>query len=110
MTDLGARLKAYRDGLSLSLKQVDEITGITNSRLSKIERGQIECPPRDLKKLAQLYDVQTISLFVDAGYLSEEDIVDYQFIFEGVSKLDDSEREHIQAEIDFLNRKKGDKQ
>jgi len=109
MSHFGEKLKEYRDKRGLSLKQVNEGTGITNSRLSKIERGQIECPPRDLRKLAQLYDIQAILLFIEAGYLHEEDVRDYKFVFEGVLELDETEREHIQSEIDFINNRKGDR-
>lgn len=107
MFDFGEKLKAYRDRSGFSMKQVNEATGITNSRLSKIERGQIECPPQDLRKLAQLYDIQIIILFIEAGYLQEDDVKDYQFVFTGVSELDDTEKEHIQLEIDFINKRKG---
>ena len=41
-----------------------------------------------------------------AGYLSEVDIKEYQFVFKGVSSLDDEEMQHIQAQIDFLNKKR----
>lgn len=106
MIELGNRLKESREKCGLSLKKVYEITGITDSRLSKMERGQIECTPDDLKKLADLYNIHLIPLYVLANYLNEEDIKEYQFVFRGVSSLDDEELKHIQAQIDFLIKKK----
>ncbi|MCD8301182.1 MAG: helix-turn-helix domain-containing protein [Clostridiales bacterium] len=107
MSNLGVRLKAYRDKLSLSLSQVNKEVGITNSRLSKMERGKIECPPaEDLKKLASLYHVSVIDLYIDVGYLETSDIEEYQQVFHGVSTLDAEEKEYIQELIDLLNRKR----
>lgn len=105
MIELGNRLKESREKSGLSLKKVYEVTGITDSRLSKMERGQIDCTPDDLKKLAYLYNIHLIPLYVLAGYLNEEDIKEYQFVFQGVSSLDNEEMQHIQAQIDFLNKK-----
>lgn len=106
MIELSNRLKESRKKSGLSLKRVYEITGITDSRLSKIERGQIDCTPADLKKLAHLYNIHLISLYVLADYLNEEDIREYQYVFQGVSSLDNEEMQHVQAQIDFLNKKK----
>lgn len=106
MTTLGDYLKESRENYELSLKKVHELTSLTDSRLSKIERGQINCTPDDLKKLARLYNIKLIPLYVLAGYLNEEDIQEYQFVFQGVSCLDDDEKQHIQSQIDFLIKKK----
>lgn len=78
MSNLGKRLKDYREMRGLTLKRVNEQTGITNSRLSKIERGQLVCPPADLKKLARIYEVQLISLYLEAGYIDNDDLMEYQ--------------------------------
>lgn len=106
MIELGNRLKESREKSGLSLKRVYEITGITDSRLSKMERGQIDCTPCDLKKLASLYNTSLIPLYVLANFLDEKDIKEYQFAFQGVSSLDDEEMQHIQAQIDFINKKR----
>lgn len=106
MSSLGARLKIYREKAGLSLNQVNDKTGITNSRLSRIEHDQISCPPGDLKRLAETYGIKNISIFIDAGYLTKEDLIEYQYFFDGVSKLDNDEKQYIQEQIDFLNRKK----
>lgn len=102
MSNLGKRLKDYREMRGLTLKRVNEQTGITNSRLSKIERGQLVCPPADLKKLARIYEVQLISLYLEAGYIDNDDLMEYQLFFKGANELDDEEKQHIQKQIDFM--------
>jgi len=106
MIELGIRLKESREKSGLSMKKVYEITGITDSRLSKMERGQIDCTPAELKKLAHLYNIHLIPLYVLADYLNEKDIKEYQFVFQGIASLDSEEMQHIQAQIDFLNKKR----
>lgn len=106
MSELSNRLKVSREKCGLSLKKVYEVTGITDSRLSKMERGQIDYTPDDLIKLAHLYNIHLIPLYVSAGYLNEEDIKEYQFVFHGVSYLDEEEMQCIQALIDLLNKKR----
>ena len=106
MGNLGMRLRAYREGLSLSLKDVTGKTGITNSRLCKIEQGKLKCRAEDLQQLAKVYNVPVVSLFLEAGFLEPDDLEDYKKVFQGVTNLDIEELEHVQAEIDFLNRKK----
>jgi len=106
MSELGDRLKESREKIGLSQKKVFEMTGITDSRLSKMERGQIACSPEDLRRLSDLYNVNLIPLYKLADYLNDNDIREYQFVFRGVSSLDDEEMQHIQAQIDFLNKKR----
>ena len=101
--DLGKRLRAYRNNLGYSLKQVYEQTGITNSRLSKIEHNTLHCPAAELKKLCELYSVPAIPPFIKAGYLDQKDLQDYQTFFTGSEELDDEERKHIQWEINKFN-------
>ena len=106
MSNLGQKLRNYRTSLNLSLLQVTELTGITNSRLSKMERDEITCPATDLMKLSKIYNVPIISLYLDAGYLSPSDLPEYSSEFSGLSLLDEDEKKHIQDEINFLNRKR----
>ena len=106
MSDFGTRLRAYRTKLSLSLKAVSEQTGITNSRLCKIEQGKLTCRAEDLCQLSEVYHVPIVSLYLAAGFLNPKDLEEYKQVFQGVEDLDNEEMEHIQAEIDFLNRKK----
>ena len=75
MFTLGQYLKSNREKNNYSLKQVQTMTGITDSRLSKIENDLYEEPsPTILKQLAQLYNVSIIDLFIRAGYITYESL------------------------------------
>ncbi|MDD2502535.1 MAG: helix-turn-helix transcriptional regulator [Clostridia bacterium] len=107
MMDVGSKLKDLREDLKLSLKDVSIKTGISDSRLCRFEKGQ-ECPALDLGKLADLYGVDKISLFIDAGYLTAADVANYEQIFKHASLLNDEEKSVIQKVVDLLNMKKGE--
>lgn len=107
MKKLGEYLRNCRKNNKLSLKDVARETGITDSRLSKIENETLNCPASDLRCLAKLYNESAISLFIIAGYLDQDDVKKYQLVFKGVENLSESDREHIQDEINYLLRKEG---
>lgn len=107
MEKLGLYLKTQRLELDYSLKDVSKKTGITNSRLCRIENGKLNYSPIDLKKLASLYKIPIIPLFLAAGYLEESDLTAYQQVFVGASLLDKDEKEHLQWLITRLTQKKG---
>lgn len=93
--------------LGYTLKDVSSKTGITDSRLCKIENNHQLCPADDLKKLGILYSIPIVTLFLEAGYLSKQDLTGYQMVFDGVSNLDQEEIKHIQWLINRLTQKKG---
>ena len=69
-----ARLRQVK-GRSISLREVERQTGISNEYLSQLERGVALKPaPELLQKLAKFYDVPYESLLVAAGYLKEKPI------------------------------------
>ena len=73
--NFGEYLRTLRLEKRYSLREVEELSGVSNSYLGLIERGQRPIPGADiLKKLAPVYDVPVRDLLVAAGYLKEEDI------------------------------------
>ena len=62
--------------------------------------------PDELKKLAVLYHVNAVPLFVMAGYLDETDLEDYQMGFQRAGLLNNAERECIQAQINLLTKER----
>jgi len=106
VNDLGKYLRGCRKNLNISLRAVAAETGITDSRLSRIENGQLNCPITTLRSLSKVYGEPVISMFLIAGYLKRDDLQEYRYVFQGVDKLDDEERKHIQEEIIFLVKKK----
>lgn len=72
---LGEELLRLRQvkGRSVSLREVERQTGISNEYLSQLERGIAKKPAPDvLQKLAKFYGVPYESLLVSAGYLKEK--------------------------------------
>lgn len=68
-TSLGVRLRAARERVGLTLREVEERTGISNAYLSQIESGRIKEPsPRMLHRLAELYGESYAHLLELAGY------------------------------------------
>ena len=105
MKNIGSYLKEQRIKCHLSLKDVFDQCGITDSKLSRIERGEGKpLSPLELKKLAQIYKIGVISLYIKAGYLDESDLVDYQFMFENANLLNEDELQSIQTQINLLTK------
>lgn len=66
---LGTFLASARNKLELTLRAVEEETGISNAYLSQLEHGKIKTPaPQNLYKLANLYRVPYELLMELAGY------------------------------------------
>ena len=106
MKELGTYLKDQRIKCNLSMKDVFDQTGITDSKLSRQERGSSMLKPDELKKLALLYHISAVPLFVMAGYLDETDLEDYQMGFQRAGLLNNAERECIQAQINLLTKER----
>lgn len=103
--DLGTYLKEKRNECGLSLKDVFERCRVTDSKLSRLERGEGKpLDPIELRKLAQLYNVDAISLYLMAGYLTETDLVEYQRVFQNANLLSNEENQSIQKIIDLFTK------
>jgi transcriptional regulator with XRE-family HTH domain len=73
--NFGDYLRTLRTEKKLSLREVETLSGVSNSYLGLIERGQRPIPGADiLKKLAPVYDVPVRDLLNAAGYLKDEEI------------------------------------
>lgn len=106
MNSIGSYLKKQRERLSLSLNAVCDQTGITSTRLNRIERDLVNEPsPEALKKLAELYQIDLIYLYKLAGYLENIDIKGQVQPFTNYELLNDDERNFIQQSINFLAKK-----
>lgn len=105
MNELGSFLKQHRQKLKLSMSEVHKQTGITDSKLSRIERGEGRpLDPFELKKLSKLYHVNLVFFYLMAGYLTENDLNDYRFGFDGAALLTQEEHESIQTQINLLTK------
>ena len=70
---LADELKRIRGIRHVSLRKVEEETGISNAYLSQLERGEAKNPsPSKLHLLAEYYNVPYGSLMEAAGYLMDQ--------------------------------------
>jgi transcriptional regulator with XRE-family HTH domain len=68
-SDLPQYLKRLRESRAITLREVENKTGISNSYLSQIESGRIIRPsPQVLHKLSMAYDTSYEDLLGLAGY------------------------------------------
>lgn len=105
MNDMGNYLKQIRTSCHLSLKEVHDRCGITDSKLSRMERGEGKpLGPSELRKLAQVYGINVIPLYIMAGYLDEGDLADYQLVFKNADLLNEVEKQTVQIQIDLLTK------
>ena len=105
MSDIGNYLKEVRNKCHLSLKDVHDRCGVTDSKLSRMERGEGKpLDPAELKKLAQLYGIGVVPVYIMAGYLDESDLLDYQLVFRNADLLDEEETQSVQTQIDLLTK------
>lgn len=75
MDSFGEYLRTLRLEQKLSLREAEQLSGVSNSYLGLIERGRRPIPGAEiLKKLAPVYDVPVRDLLRAAGYLKEEDV------------------------------------
>jgi len=73
--NFGEYLRTLRLEQMLSLREAEKLSGVSNSYLGLIERGQRPIPGADiLKKLAPIYDVPVRDMMKAAGYLKDEDV------------------------------------
>lgn len=72
MRSLGQTLKDSRELMSLTLRQVEEATGISNAYLSQLENDKIRKPSANiLYKLASIYNIELNNLLAAAGIIQE---------------------------------------
>lgn len=72
MSQLSELLQKSRKIKRLTLRAVEEATGISNAYLSQLENGKVQRPsPQFLAKLSALYSVDYQSVMEAAGYVPE---------------------------------------
>ena len=107
----GAGLKTARELRNLSLREVEEATGISNAYLSQLENNKIKKPsPHFLHKLAALYDIGYELLMEQAGYVQRKKS-DGPKTLAGAAlfsqeKLSSDEEEKLAEYLAFLRRKR----
>jgi transcriptional regulator with XRE-family HTH domain len=107
---LGSYLKQIRKRRNLTLRAVEEKTGISNAYLSQLENNKISRPsPSVLYKLAQCYNVSYEHLMRLAGYPLPTEKRKLTAAFRISSDFEDltpEERERVLEYIQFLKSRK----
>lgn len=107
--EIGQYLKQMRAHCGLSLKKVQIKTGISDSKLSRIE----SCAPRSepspavLQTLSKLYNFNLIECYLATGYLNEESLSSYKQVFQNSELLNQDERALIQNLVNMLTKERG---
>ena len=102
---LGTYLKRIRKQKNLTLRAVEEKTGISNAYLSQLENNKISFPsPKFLDKLAMLYELPYDQLMKLAGYpVSAGKEKNLAFRLESnFEELTPDEKTKVQEYIQFL--------
>jgi HTH-type transcriptional regulator, competence development regulator len=96
---LGEVLKKSRELKGLTLRKVDEMTGISNAYLSQLENDKIKKPAADtLHKLAQTYRLDFNYLLLIAGLvekITDENVSFGNYVFSKDNLTNEEEKELI---------------
>ncbi len=108
--DIGPFLRSARERKNLSLRAVEDATGVSNPYLSQLEGGKVRQPsPIVLHKLTTLYEVSYSDAMRLAGYPVPGDSSDepqppaVSFRFRNVTE---EEADALEVYLDFLRSKK----
>lgn len=85
LKEMGSYLKGLRENKHLSTREVYDLVKVSNSYLSLVENGYRRASAGVLKKLASVYDVDYLDLYVKAGYA---DLAEYEKINKNIQGLD----------------------
>ena len=106
MEKISRALKNAREKQNLTLRKVQEITGISSAYLSQVESGKIKKPsPSMLYKLADCYNVKYESLLELTGYPAPAAPSSTRPSFRlggWASDLTKEEEERLKEYLDFL--------
>jgi transcriptional regulator with XRE-family HTH domain len=69
---LGEYIRSQRRLARMSLRDLAELTNVSNPYLSQIERGLHEPSVRVIKAIARALDLQAETLLMQAGFLDED--------------------------------------
>ncbi|GAB4159365.1 MAG: hypothetical protein Tsb0033_13800 [Winogradskyella sp.] len=110
MNSIGTTLKEARKNLTLTLRQVEEMSGISNAYLSQLENGKIKSPSVNvLSKLSSIYRVPLKQLLIKANIIEsekakkEEDNLNFaQRVAFSSEDLSDDERKEVLRYLEYI--------
>jgi len=103
MDKIGHYLKALRKGKRYTLREVEEISGVSNAYLSQLENGKIKNPSLSvLHKLSKAYEISYGLLMKHAGFPLEEDPIAEQSFNSQVGPVTDDEAKELIEYLHFI--------
>jgi HTH-type transcriptional regulator, competence development regulator len=114
MSTLGVTLKNARKNVSLTLRQVEEATGVSNAYLSQLENGKISNPSVNiLSKLSSIYRVPLKRLLSTTNIIDkkerekqEKNLSFAQKIAFKAEDLTEEEKNQVLTYLEFIKTKK----
>ncbi|MCC6791064.1 MAG: helix-turn-helix transcriptional regulator [Thermomicrobiales bacterium] len=108
-SEVGKQLTQARESLGWSLRQAERESGVSNSYISQIERGDVEPSPDVLRRLGAAYGIPFEVLMEAAGYVVKRTEPKQPgkvpaFVFSAAEKMDESDWEAAQAFFQSLLR------
>lgn len=101
---LGQFLKQGREAKGMTLRRVEEATGISNAYLSQLEGAKIQRPsPVDLHKLAALFQISYSLAMEYAGYPLPEGVPTATRQQHLLARLGHTTPEEEDSLIDYIN-------
>ena len=103
MKSLGKTLKELRNLVSLTLRQVEEATGISNAYLSQLENDKIKKPSANvLYKLSTIYNIEFNDLLSIAGVIEKQTAPQSKLLNQIALSSESLTEEEKQALLDYL--------
>lgn len=110
MNSIGNTLKEVRKNLSFTLREVEELTGISNAYLSQLENDKIKNPSVNiLSKLSSVYRVPLKQLLIKANIIEkdkskkEDNNLDFaQRVAFRAEDLSDDEKKEVLRYLDYI--------
>ena len=109
MSKLGHLLKEARERKGVTLRAVQDTTGVSNPYLSQIESGKVQHPsPSVLNKLATLYGISYASVMKAAGYPVPDSAVPSEQLraFARLGPITEDEEEELAQYLEFVRQRR----
>ena len=73
-SDFGQYLKALRKARKMTIRKLEEVSGVSNSYISQLEIGVATATPEIIRKLSQALGCTHIGMMIKAGHVTEEEV------------------------------------
>lgn len=103
MKSLGKTLKETRELRTLTLREVEKVTGISNAYLSQLENDKIKNPSASiLYKLSSILKIELNTLLAAAGVIEKSSTESDKLLNSIAFSSENLTREEEQALLDYL--------